>query len=386
MSVCMKRHLFLTISLLLLALTSPSFALETKARAAMVLDYKTGTVLLEKNADESLPPASMSKLMTLYMVFEALKDGRLTLDEKLPVSEFAMSYRGSSMFLNTRDRVRVEDLIRGVIIMSGNDATVVLAEALAGSEAEFARSMTEKAKVLGMKNSKFANSNGWPDDGQRMSARDLVTLAAHLIRDFPEYYPYFAESTFVFDGRTPANTTNRNPLLKLGIGADGLKTGHTDEAGFGLVGSAVKGDRRIIVMISGLGSAADRASEAEKLINWGFRQFVEKKILSTGDKFGSVEIWLGEQQSVELEAALDLTILLPAAAAREIKAVVTVQEPIAAPIEKGQQLGTLKISVPDQEEVEIPLLAANSVAASGFVERFRLSASLLSQKLMGLVN
>ncbi|NOX74467.1 MAG: D-alanyl-D-alanine carboxypeptidase [Alphaproteobacteria bacterium] len=382
----MTRRLFLAAALLLLAFASQSFALETKARTAMVLDYKTGTVLLEKNADASLPPASMSKLMTLYMVFEALKDGRLTLDEKLPVSQFAMSYKGSSMFLNTRDRVRVEDLIRGVIIMSGNDATVVLAEALAGSEAEFARSMTAKAKVLGMKNSKFANSNGWPDDGQRMSARDLVILAAHLIRDFPEYYPYFSEKSFVFDGRTPANTNNRNPLLKLGIGADGLKTGHTDEAGFGLVGSAVKGERRIIVMISGLGSAADRSSEAEKLINWGFRQFVEKKVLSTGDKFGSAEIWLGEQRSVELEAADDLTLLLPAAAARQLKAVVTVMEPVEAPIEKGQRLGTIKVSVPDQPDVEIPLLATNDVAASGFMARFRLSASLLSQKLMGLVN
>jgi serine-type D-Ala-D-Ala carboxypeptidase (penicillin-binding protein 5/6) len=382
----MKRRLFIASALLLLAFASQSFALETKARAAMVLDYKTGTVLLAKNADESLPPASMSKLMTLYMVFEALKDGRLTLDEKLPVSEFAMSYKGSSMFLNTRDRVRVEDLIRGVIIMSGNDATVVLAEALAGSEAEFARSMTEKAKSLGMKNSKFANSNGWPNDGQRMSARDLVILATHLIREFPEYYPYFSEKSFVFDGRTPANTNNRNPLLKLGIGADGLKTGHTDEAGFGLVGSAVKGDRRIIVMISGLGSAADRASEAEKLINWGFRQFVEKKVLSTGDRFGTAEIWLGEQQTVELEAAEGLTLLLPAAAARELKATITVQEPIEAPIEKGQQLGSIKIAIPDQPAVEIPLLAASSVAASGFMDRFRLSASLLTQKLMDLAN
>jgi serine-type D-Ala-D-Ala carboxypeptidase (penicillin-binding protein 5/6) len=382
----MKRRLFIASALVLLAFASQSFALETKARAAMVLDYKTGTVLLAKNADESLPPASMSKLMTLYMVFEALKDGRLTLDEKLPVSEFAMSYKGSSMFLNTRDRVRVEDLIRGVIIMSGNDATVVLAEALAGSEAEFARSMTEKAKALGMKNSKFANSNGWPNDGQRMSARDLVILATHLIREFPEYYPYFSEKSFVFDGRTPANTNNRNPLLKLGIGADGLKTGHTDEAGFGLVGSAVKGDRRIIVMISGLDSAADRASEAEKLINWGFRQFVEKKILSTGDRYGTAEIWLGEQRSVELEAAEDLTLLLPAAAARELKATITVQEPVEAPIEKGQRLGTIKIAIPDQPAVEIPLLAADSVAASGFMERFRLSASLLSQKLMDLAN
>ncbi len=382
----MTSRLFLATALLLLAATAQSFALETKARAAMVLDYKTGTVLLEKNADLSLPPASMSKLMTLYMVFEALKDGRLTLDEKLPVSEFAMSYKGSSMFLNTRDRVRVEDLIRGVIIMSGNDATVVLAEALAGSEAEFARSMTAKAKTLGMKNSKFANSNGWPNDGQRMSARDLVILATNLIREFPEYYPYFSEKSFIFDGRTPANTKNRNPLLKLGIGADGLKTGHTDEAGFGLVGSAVKGDRRIVVMISGLDSAADRASEGEKLINWGFRQFVEKEILSAGDVFGTAEIWLGQDKTVEVAAAKGATLLLSAAASRQVSAVVTVQTPVQAPVKKGQKLGTIKIKISGQADIEIPLVAVKSVAASGFLERFLLSASLLSQKLMDVVN
>jgi len=224
------------IALLLSLASMPALALETTARAAMVMDFDTGIVLLAKNEDEALPPASMSKLMTLNMVFEALEDGRLTLDERLPVSEHAMSYGGSTMFLNTRDRVSVEDLIQGVIVLSGNDACAVLAEALGGTEAEFARRMNERARELGMLNSTFANSNGWPDANQRMSARDLVFLARRLIKDFPQYYHYFSETEFGFDERAPQNRFNRNPLLSLNIGADGLKTGHTAEAGYGLVG------------------------------------------------------------------------------------------------------------------------------------------------------
>jgi serine-type D-Ala-D-Ala carboxypeptidase (penicillin-binding protein 5/6) len=378
----------LTIASLLLvtSLFAQAFALETKARAALVLDFRTGTVLLEKNADKSLPPASMSKLMTLNMVFEALEDGRLSLDEELPVSKHAMSYGGSTMFLNTRDRVKVEDLIRGAIVLSGNDACAVLAEALAGSETEFARSMTARAKQLGMMNSTFANSNGWPHPNQRMSARDLVILAERLIREFPLYYGYFAETEFAFDNRSPSNRYNRNPLLKLGIGADGLKTGHTSEAGFGVVGSAEKNGRRIVLMITGLDSAEERALEAEKLVNWAFRQFVEKKILSTGEKVGKADVWLGRQQSVELEVAQDLTLLLPASAAKQVKAEIVFKQPIEAPIEKGQQLGVMKISVPNMAGAEVPLLAASSVEKSGFLSKFKLAASLMAKGLMDFVN
>ena len=373
------------LSLALILALSPARAIETKARAAIVVDYDTGLVLMEKNADTPLPPASMSKLMTIYMVFEALKDGRLRMDEKLPVSKRAMAQGGSSMFLNTRDRVSVEDLIRGVVVLSGNDATVVLAEALAGSEAEFARAMTRRARALGMTNSTFANSNGMPDPQQRMSARDLATLAAALIRDFPEYYSYFGETEFAFDGRTPANTRNRNPLLRLGIGADGLKTGYTDEAGYGLVGSAARNGRRVIVMINGLDSAIDRAREGEMLINWAFRQFVEKKILDAGQRFGSAEVWLGEEPSVELETAEDLVHLLPAAAANRLSAEISLIEPIAAPVKKGQRLGTLRIDIPEMESVEVPLLASKSVAPAGTVARLKLSATLLGRRLRGLI-
>jgi len=382
----LSRIRLLILTTLLVFSTAMAQAIETKARAAFVLDQTTGTVLLAKNPDQAMPPASMSKLMTLNMVFEALEDGRLSLDDELPVSEHAMSYGGSTMFLNTRDKVRVEDLILGVIVLSGNDACAVLAEALAGTETEFARVMTERAKQLGMENSSFGNSNGWPHPMQRMSARDLAILADRLISEFPQYYGYFAVKEFAFDGRSPANKRNRNPLLSLGIGADGLKTGHTKEAGYGLVGSAQKNGRRIIVMISGLDSAQDRAREAEKLINWGFRQFIEKKILEKGQQLAEIEIWLGEDRSVALEIHEDLTVLLPANSGETLEAEVVLREPVQAPIAKGQELGRIRVTIPDLGSHDLPLYAANDVAESGFMSRFRLSASMIASGFMGWIN
>lgn len=367
-------------------LSSPSLAIETKARAAYVLDFNTGTVLLEKNPDMSIPPASMSKLMTLNMVFEALEDGRLTMDETLPVSEHAMAYGGSTMFLTTRDRVSVEDLIQGVIVLSGNDACAVLAEALAGSEKEFARLMTARAQQLGMTNSHFANSNGWPDPNQRMTARDLVTLATRLIKVFPQYYHFFAQTEYAFDNRAPDNKHNRNPLLKLGIGADGLKTGHTAEAGYGVVGSGTKNGRRIVLMVSGLESDDDRARESEKLMNWGFRQFVEKKILSAGEPVSTVDLWLGQERSVALAAAEDVTALIPVSHHGPLQAQIKMLEPIEAPIAKGDVLGTMTITLPDLPLLVVPLVATQSVGRAGLFSRLSLSASLLMQSVMNVVN
>ncbi len=378
------RALSLVTLLVALSVATPLAALETRARAAFVLDYNTGTVLLQKNADVALPPASMSKLMTLYMTFEALRDGRLSLDEKLPVSENAMKYGGSTMFLNTRDKVRVEDLIKGVIVLSGNDACVVLAEALAGSEAEFARAMTARAQQLGMTQSHFVNPNGWPDPGQKMSARDLVTLASHIIRDFPEYYKYFAIREFPFDNRSPANRYNRNPLLRMNIGADGLKTGHTKEAGYGLVGSAVRNGRRVIVMISGLETAQDRATEGAKLINWAFRQFVEKKVLKAGQVMGEADVWLGTSDKVGLQVARDVSLLLPVTSKDRLKGEIRLNAPVAAPITKGQKLGSLTVTVPGLKTVTVPLVAASTVDKAGFASRLWLSAKILGGKVLEL--
>ncbi|WP_246139511.1 D-alanyl-D-alanine carboxypeptidase family protein [Phaeobacter marinintestinus] len=362
--------------LLLCASTSTALAFDTKARAAYVLDQTTGTVLMSKNADEPLPPASMSKLMTLYVAFEAVRDGRLTLDERLPVSQHAMDYGGSTMFLNTQDRVRVEDLIRGIIVLSGNDACAVIAEALSpdGTEAGFARYMTRRAQDMGMLNSNFANSNGWPAAGHRMSVKDLAILAQRLIEDFPEYYPLFAETEFAFDGRAPSNTRNRNPLLKLGIGADGLKTGHTSEAGYGLVGSAKQGDRRVVFVLSGLDNAAQRAEEAEAFVNWSFRQFAQKTIATAGAPIAEAEVWMGRGRSVGLVTESDLEILVPVLESDKIKAEVIYNGPISAPITKGQQLGELVIKPEGLPEMRRPLVAAQDVAAGGFGVRVKTAA------------
>ena len=380
MVMTLRRIATLTSVLVLMPLMIAAQAFDTKARAAYVIDQSTGTILLSKNADLPLPPASMAKLMTLYMTFEAIADGRLNIDERLPVSSHSSAYTGSSMFLDTTDRVRVEDLLRGVIVLSGNDASSVLAEALSldGTEAGFARMMTDRARQLGMVNSHFANSNGWPATGQRMSMKDLGILADHLIKDFPTFYPIFSEQEFLFDGRVPSNTQNRNPVLSLGIGADGLKTGHTSEAGYGLVGSAKQGDRRIIFVITGLTSTQERAEEAEKIVNWAFRQFAVKDVVQSGAKLADADVWMGDQPTVGLEVAEDLSMLVPVlAAANGISAEVVFDGPIAAPITKGQQLGELVITLEGLPERRMPLVADRDVGQGGFAIRMRIAAMVL---------
>jgi len=360
----------------------PAQALETAARAAMVIDYDTGTVLLAKNADVPLPPASMSKLMTLNMVFEALEAGRITLDEKFAVSSSAVAVRGSSMFLNTRDRISVDDLIKGVIVLSGNDAAVVLAEGLGGTEAEFARQMTVRARELGMMDSTFVNATGWPGEGQMMSARDLVFLARRLIKVFPQYYTYFSIREFPFDGRTPDNRFNRNPLLALDIGADGLKTGHTDEAGFGLVGSAVRNGRRVIVMINGMESAAGRSSEAERLMSWAFREFSMNTLFEGEVEIARANVWLGDVAEVGMAPTEDISLLLSYRTLPNIKAEVIFEGPIEAPIIKGEMLGELVIDVPDRGVQRFPLAAMADVAEAGFMDRFKAAFTILKTRMM----
>ncbi len=362
--------------------TSEASAFETKARAAFVMDQSTGTVLLAKNADEALPPASMSKLMTLYMAFEAVRDGRLQMTEKLPVSQHAMNYGGSTMFLDTTDRVAVEDLLRGIIVLSGNDACAVIAETLSpdGTEAGFARLMTRRARQMGMTNSTFANSNGWPAPGHRMSMRDLSLLANRLITDFPEFYPMFAEREFKFDGRAPQNTQNRNPLLRLNIGADGLKTGHTSEAGYGLVGSAKQGNRRVIFAFSGLQTAAERAEVSEQIVNWAFRQFSEATLARQGERVAEADVWMGKTPRVGLVPENDIEVLLPVLAQNKVKAEVIYNGPIEAPIAKGQSLAELVLMPEDLPEMRIPLVAEADVPEGGFGIRLRTAAGVLMQQ------
>jgi len=362
---------------------SIAYAFDTKARAAYVIDQTSGTVLLSKNADLPLPPASMSKLMTLYMTFEFIEAGRLRLDEKLPVSIHAASYTGSTMFLDPTDRVAVIDLIRGIIVLSGNDACVVLAEALSpdGTEAGFAKLMTQRAKKLGLKNSTFKNSNGWPANGHKMSVRDLGLLADRLITDFPEYYPMFAEQSYEFDGRAPANTRNRNPLLGLDIGADGLKTGHTEEAGYGLVGSAKQDDRRIIFVLSGLGSLEDRAQEAETIVNWAFRQFVMKNYGASGEEVGKAKVWNGKSKKVGLILDGDLNVMLPVLSSSEPSFSIEYTGPLKAPLNKGDRVAELVIKSQDLPETRHALLAASNISEGGFFVQIRTAGEYLFKAL-----
>ena len=374
-----KIKIFISVLFLGIFSSSLAYSFDTKARAAYVIDQTSGTILLSKNADLPLPPASMSKLMTLYMTFEFIKAGRLSLDEKLPVSINAANYTGSTMFLDPTDRVAVIDLIRGIIVLSGNDACAVLAEALSpdGTEAGFAKLMTKRAKQLGLKNSTFKNSNGWPANGHQMSVRDLGLLAEKLIIDFPEYYPMFAEQTYEFDGRAPANVRNRNPLLGLGIGADGLKTGHTEEAGYGLVGSAKQDGRRIIFVLSGLNSMEDRAQEAETIVNWAFRQFVMKKFGKSGFEIAKAKVWNGKSRTVGLHLARDLDVMIPVLSSNEPSFAVEYVGPIKAPIKKGDRIAELVIKSQDLPETRHNLLAANSVSAGGFFVQIRTAGEYL---------
>ncbi|PZX17813.1 D-alanyl-D-alanine carboxypeptidase (penicillin-binding protein 5/6) [Palleronia aestuarii] len=357
-------------------------AFETRATAAYVYDVTTDTVLVEKQADVPLPPASMSKLMTLNMLFEALRDGRITMETRFGVSSKAKAMDGSTMFLNERDRPTVEELIQGIIVMSGNDACVVVAEGLAGSEDAFARMMNERAASLGMSQSTFVNASGWPALNHRMSVRDLGILATRLVTEFPEYYGYFAQKEFAWDNRAPKNRFNRNPLLGLGIGADGLKTGHTQEAGHGLVGSATQGARRIVFVITGLDSSTARAEEAERVVAWAFRQFVEKTVVTGGQRIATADVWLGDVSRVDLNAGRDARLLVPALEQGEITARAAFTDPLEAPIEAGQEVGKLVITMRGLPDSEIPLVAGRAVERGGFVPRLSTAANVLLAKVV----
>ena len=358
-------------------LALPVQAFDTRATAAWVFDETTQTVLLAKNADQPLPPASMSKLMTLNMLFEAIQDGRVTMDTTFAVSTKARSMGGSTMFLNEQDRPTVRDLIHGIIINSGNDACVVVAEGLSGTEEAFAAQMTERAKALGMTQSTFANASGWPDPNQRMSMHDLGLLARRLIEEFPEEYAIFKETEFNFANRAEANRFNRNPLLKLNIGADGLKTGHTSEAGYGLVGSTLQGNRRVIFVITGLDSDTARAEEAERIVNWAYRQFVLKTVAKAGVRVAEAPVWLGGESSVGLVPAKDVALLVPALVQEGISAEVSYTGPLSAPLTAGQPVAELIIHVPDLPDARIPLVTEAAVTRAGFVGRLTTAAQVL---------
>ena len=338
-------------------------AMETAAKQAFIVDFQTGAVLLEKNADEPIHPASMSKLMTLYLLFERLKEGRISLDDTFPVSEKAWALNeGSTMFVGIDTQIRVEDLIRGIVVQSGNDACIVVAEGLAGSEEAFAELMNERAREMGLTGSRFVNSHGLEDPNHKMTARDLATLAKRLIVDFPEYYHYFAEKEFVFNG---IKQGNRNPLLYRNIGADGLKTGHLSVSGYGIAASAERDGRRIILVAHGMDGMQSRADEATNLIEWAFREFDNYRLVKAGDVLEEAPVWYGQAETVPLTVAGDLLVTLPRNARDRLRAKAVFDGPIPAPVAAGQEIGKLVISAPDVPDTEVPLVAGVAVERLG---------------------
>jgi D-alanyl-D-alanine carboxypeptidase (penicillin-binding protein 5/6) len=352
--------------LLLGGLVPRAEAYETSAQAAILLDLQSGQELYAKNPDLPLPPASMSKLMTALMVFERLKEGSLSLDDTLPVSEKAWRMGGSKMFVEVGSRVRVEDLLRGIIVQSGNDACIVVAEGLGGSEAAFAEQMTRRGRELGLTHSTFTNASGWPEPHHLMTARDLATLARILITDYPEYYGIFAEKEFTFSG---IRQYARNPLLYGDNGADGLKTGHTAEAGYGLTASAVREGRRLVMVLTGLQRPADRAREAEGLLEYGFRQFRNYQLFASGAPVAQADVWLGAAGTVPLVIQKDVWVSLTPEARRKLEVKVVYDGPIPAPVADGSQVAELAITAPGLEPLRFPLVAGATVQAASVLHR-----------------
>lgn len=349
----------------------------TAAPHAIIMDFETGAVLFEKDADRPVPPSSMSKLMTAAIVFEQLKNGQLKLTDEFPVSEKAWRMEGSKMWTRVDTKISLDALLNGVIVQSGNDACVVIAEGIAGSEEAFAALLTKKAREWGLNNSTFANSTGWPDDNHKMSTRDLALLARKIIKDYPDYYGFYAKKEFTWEKiRQP----NRNPLLYSFKGADGLKTGHTEAAGYGLVGSAViNGDRRIIV-VNGLTSEKERASETERLMHLAFNDFSKRTLYEQGAIAGDALVFAGAAPSVPLVAGEPISMIISRADAAAVSAKVIYEGPVEAPIEEGQQIGVLRITAGQGDAREFPLYAGKAVKSVGPLGRIGLAAKSLFGK------
>lgn len=338
----------------------------TLARHAFMVDPQTSTVLLFKDAETPMPPSSMSKMMTIFILFDELAAGRLKLDTRFRVSEKARNMGGSRMFLELGSEATVEDLIRGIIILSGNDACVVVAEGLAGSEDAFAERMNKRAREIGMTRTVFKNSSGWPAEGQYTTARDLAVLGWRSIDDYPQYYKYYAETNWTYNN---IRQENRNRLLKTVAGTDGLKTGHTEEGGYGQTTSAVRDGRRLILVVNGLASMAERAQETARLMEWGYRESTNTTVFRAGDTVVEAPVWLGAQDKVPLVIAKAVQITTPTGQTPAPRVVARFDGPISAPIVKGTKLGTAVVTLPDNRTVEYPLEAGADVARMGVFGR-----------------
>ena len=361
------RRLLTALALAFAALAAPLAAtaepLVTNAKHVYIVDYQTGAVIFDKMGDEQLFPASMSKLMTAYMLFDALKRGDVKLTDTFHVSQKAWAIQGSKMFVDIDSDVKIEDLIRGMVIQSGNDACIVIAEGLAGSEEAFAERMNAKAKEIGLTGSHFTNATGWPDPNHYMTAHDLAILANHLITDFPEYYHFYSEKEFTWHG---IKQGNRNPLLyRAGSGVDGLKTGHTEEAGFGLTASAIRDGRRIIMVVHGLTGMQERADEAGQLLDWAYRETGNFTVATKGAVLAEAPVQYGETKTVPLTVAQDLLLTLPRGDLQKVTAKAVVPTPIMAPVAAGQEIGKLVVSAPNMPDFTMSLIAGQDVPEMG---------------------
>ncbi|OYQ37737.1 D-alanyl-D-alanine carboxypeptidase [Niveispirillum lacus] len=354
--------LLLTVS----ALPVMAADLDTIAREAILVDAETNMVLFAKNADERMPTSSMSKVATAYMLFERVKEGRLSLDDTLPVSERAWKVQGSKMFVELGNNIKVEDLVRGMVIQSGNDACVVLAEGMSGTEEAFAAAMTKRMRELGLTNTNLTNASGMPDPNHYSTARDLSILARHLIRDFPDHYHYYSELDFTYHG---IKQGNRNPLLYRNMGVDGIKTGHTEAAGYGLIASGERDGRRLILVVNGLPNMQARADESARILEWGWREFDNVTLFKAGETVDSLPVWLGVTPTVPLVIQDQVKITMTHDQKQKMKVSVKADAPVPAPVKKGTRLATLTIAAPGMDTLELPLLAGTDIEQLGLFGR-----------------
>ena len=357
-----KKMFFLATGISLLTLSN-AHAFETKARNAILMDFETGKYIFTKNHQEMIPPASMSKLMTVYVLLNKIKDGEISLDDTFSVSENAWrkggaASGGSTMFLKIGQEVSVENLIKGIIIQSGNDACITVAENIAGSEEEFASLLNETAQKIGLKNANFENSTGLPHPEHRISVEDLAILARHIIKDFPEFYHFFKQKEFTFNN---IKQGNRNPLLYSLKGADGLKTGHTDEAGYCLTGSVERGNRRLIEVVTGLSSNKERSEETESLMTWGFATFDNYTFFKKNQIIAEVPVWYGTKNSIQAVVPDTIRLTIKKSKKHKYTASASYNTPITAPIKKGEKIGELFIKYGDKTIEKYPLVAKEDI-------------------------
>ncbi len=364
------------ILLILLFITKSSLvhAIETPAAQGILYDYETKSVLFEKNVDEPMSPSSMSKIMTIYYLFKKIKDGEISVDDEFEVSKKAWKKGGSKMFVNLKSKVKVRDLIRGIIVQSGNDACIVVAEGISGSEKIFAEELNELAKEIGLENSNFTNSTGWPDKNHLMTVNDLLKLTIRTIEDFPDLYRYYAEKEFTYNN---IRQLNRNPLLFKSIGSDGLKTGHTSLGGFGLVATVKNKDRRLILVLNGLKSSAQRSKESERLMKIGFNQFKSFKVADNQKELGQIPVWSGKNKKVSFYTKDEISITVPKSFKKKINFKIRYQSPLIAPVEKDEHVADFLIKKNNETIKSYKLYSKNEIQKSNFFSKMILNFKFL---------